>query len=563
MLNFVSSNVKKRLTAAEQYLAGLAHGENIAVDPQLKSGPGAGMFAALENLGSQWQERHTEATQSVEAAKKKSSELAGMRYMMDSMNAQVMFANSDRVITYLNPAMERMLKICEADIRKAQPDFSADNVAGRVIDVFHKNPAHQAKVLSELNGTHVVELRLGNRVFRLIVNPVSSPEGERIGSVVEWMDVTHEDKALQTLAELAVAVGDGNLDARCEIDNSDGFVAKVGAEVNTVVDAMVRPLRVAADYVDKISSGNIPEPITDDYRGEFNTIKENLNSCIESINFLIEDAGRLATAAVDGELATRADASRHKGDYRRIVQGVNDTLDAVIGPLNVAATYVDRISKGDIPEPITDAYNGDFNTIKDNLNRAIDAVNKMIDDANMLSEAAVAGALDTRADANKHEGQFRAIVEGVNNTLDAVIGPLNVAATYVDRISKGDIPEPITDAYNGDFNTIKNNLNRAIDAVNKMIDDANMLSRAAVDGALDTRANADKHEGKFRAIVEGVNNTLDAVIGPLNVAATYVDRISKGDIPEPITDAYNGDFNTIKNNLNRAIDAVNKMIDDA
>ena len=64
---------------------------------------------------------------------------------------------------------------------------------------------------------------------------------------------------------------------------------------------------------------------------------------------------------MEGKLATRADASKHQGDFRKIVQGVNDTLDAVIGPLNVAAKYVDQISKGAIPAKITDTYNGDFN----------------------------------------------------------------------------------------------------------------------------------------------------------------------------------------------------------
>jgi len=83
-----------------------------------------------------------------------------------------------------------------------------------------------------------------------------------------------------------------------------------------------------------------------------------------------------------------------------------------------------------------------------------------------------------------------------------------------------------------------------------------MLSKAAVDGKLDTRADASKHQGDFAAIVKGVNDTLDAVIGPLNVAAEYVDRISKGDIPSKITDNYNGDFNEIKNNLNVLIDAM-------
>ena len=167
----------------------------------------------------------------------------------------------------------------------------------------------------------------------------------------------------------------------------------------------------------------------------------------------------------------------------------------MIGPLNVAAEYVDRISKGDIPPRITDEYKGDFNEIKNNLNTCIDAVNLLVKDAKMLATAAVEGKLDTRADANKHQGDFRGIVQGVNSTLDNVIGPLNVAAEYVDRISKGDIPPRITDAYNGDFNEIKNNLNTCIDAVNLLVKDAKSLVTAAVEGKLDTRADASKHQG--------------------------------------------------------------------
>jgi hypothetical protein len=94
---------------------------------------------------------------------------------------------------------------------------------------------------------------------------------------------------------------------------------------------------------------------------------------------------------VEGKLATRADAAKHQGDYRKIVEGVNKTLDAVIGPLNVAAEYVDRISKGDIPPKITDTYNGDFNTLKNNLNTCVDSVNALVADAALLGRAAVEG----------------------------------------------------------------------------------------------------------------------------------------------------------------------------
>ena len=368
---------------------------------------------------------------------------------------------------------------------------------------------------------------------------------------------------LERVNDLVKEIIQGRLKARADVKGVSGSDKEILEGINQCIDAIVNPLNVAAKYVDDISNGNIPAKITETYNGDFNTIKNNLNQCIDAVNMLVADAGILSKAAVDGKLATRADAAKHSGDFRKIVQGVDDCLDAVIGPLNVAAEYVDRISKGDIPPKITDKYNGDFNEIKNNLNQCIDAVNLLVADAGVLSKAAVEGKLATRADASKHQGDFRKIVQGVDDCLDAVIGPLNVAATYVEDISKGKIPDKITDSYNGDFNKIKNNLNQCIDAVNMLVADAGVLSKAAVEGKLATRADASKHQGDFRKIVQGVDDCLDAVIGPLNVAAEYVDRISKGDIPPKITDNYNGDFNEIKNNLNQCIDAVNMLVADA
>jgi methyl-accepting chemotaxis protein len=378
------------------------------------------------------------------------------------------------------------------------------------------------------------------------------------------------NQAIDAISNMVVEAGnlekaavEGRLATRADASKYQGDYRKVVVGVNNCLDAVIGPLNVAAGYVDRISKGDIPPKIADTYNGDFNTLKNNLNQAIDAVNALVADANMLAKAAVDGKLATRADAVKHQGDFRKIVAGVNETLDSVIGPLNVAANYVDRISKGDIPPKITDSYNGDFNTIKNNLNQAIDAISNMVVEAGNLEKAAVEGRLATRADASKYQGDYRKVVDGVNKCLDAVIGPLNVAAGYVDRISKGDIPPKITDTYNGDFNILKNNLNQAVDAVNALVADANMLSKAAVDGKLATRADASKHQGDFMKIVAGVNQTLDSVIGPLNVAAGYVDRISKGDIPPKITDTYNGDFNTIKNNLNQAIDAISSMVVEA
>jgi methyl-accepting chemotaxis protein len=355
---------------------------------------------------------------------------------------------------------------------------------------------------------------------------------------------------------LVNAAVNGELSKRADTDKINFEFKGIAIGINKLLDAVITPLNVAADYVKRISDGNIPGKITDEYKGDFNEIKNNLNVCIDSVNALVQDASMLSDAAVAGKLATRADADKHFGDFRKIVQGVNETLDAVIGPLNVAADYVDRISKGNIPQKITDNYNGDFNIIKTNLNVCVDAVNTLVADAAMLSDAAVAGKLATRADASKHYGDYRKIVSGVNDTLDAVIGPLNVAADYIDKISKGNIPPKITDNYNGDFNAIKNNLNVCIDAVNAMVADANMLSNAAVAGKLATRADATKHFGDFRKIVEGVNDTLDAIVVPVNEASDVLAKLATRDLTARVVGNYQGDFSKIKDNLNNAMIAL-------
>ncbi|MBI5545925.1 MAG: MCP four helix bundle domain-containing protein [Deltaproteobacteria bacterium] len=355
---------------------------------------------------------------------------------------------------------------------------------------------------------------------------------------------------------LIAAAKAGKLATRGDAKRFQGAYAEIVGGVNEMLDAVVGPLNVAAQYVDRISKGDVPEKISDRYEGDFNAIKNNLNACIDAVKLLIVDANKLSAAAVEGKLATRADASRHQGDFRKIVEGVNGTLDAVIGPLNVAADYVDKISKGAIPAKITDRYNGDFNTLKNNLNTCIDAVNALIVDVSKLSTAAVEGKLATRADASRHQGDFRKIVEGVNGTLDAVIGPLNVAAECVSKISQGAIPPRITDKYNGDFNAIKDNLNTCIEAVKSLVADANMLSAAAVAGKLATRADASRHQGDFRRIVEGVNATLDAVMGPINAATEVLQALSNQDLRARVTGEFQGDHAKIKDAVNATATAL-------
>ncbi|HPD11498.1 MAG TPA: Cache 3/Cache 2 fusion domain-containing protein, partial [Methanoregulaceae archaeon] len=101
---------------------------------------------------------------------------------------------------------------------------------------------------------------------------------------------------------------------------------------------------------------------------EISEVTKAFGGVVNTIQQFSDEVAAVSVAASEGQLAQRGDPSKFKGDYANLIRGLNETLDAIIGPLNIAAMYVERISKGDIPERITDSYQGDFNKIKNNLN---------------------------------------------------------------------------------------------------------------------------------------------------------------------------------------------------
>ena len=278
--------------------------------------------------------------------------------------------------------------------------------------------------------------------------------------------------------------------------------------------------------------------------------------CMQNINMLIEDMTVLSSAAVEGDLGKRADAGKHNGGYRKIAEGINDTLDAVVGPLKIAASHVNQISKGEIPQKITDTYKGDFNEIKNNLNNCIDGLGGLVECNDVLKRMAIND--HTRKVEGKYVGLFASVAEASGLVRERL---MMATKMFID-MSMGDTSE--LPAYEKvgkrcEEDVLIPAVIKCMQNINMLIEDMTVLSRAAVEGDLGKRADAGRHNGGYRKIAEGVNDTLDAVVGPLKVAANYVDRISKGDIPPTINDTYKGDFNEIKNNLNVLVGAMHEV----
>lgn len=332
-----------------------------------------------------------------------------------------------------------------------------------------------------------------------------------------WLIARGVSRPVNKMVAAAQRLALGDVSVTVEATSRD----EVGS-LAAAMQAMIANIRGAAQASQLIAQGDLSVKVKE--QSDQDVLGKNLNNCIDNIKALIVDAAMLAEAAVEGRLETRADASKHHGDYRKIVEGVNQTLDAVIGPLNVTAEYVDRISKGDIPPRITDVYKGDFNEIKNNLNNCIDIMNGLLKETGDLVEAAKTGQLDRRGNAAAYAGGWGRLVGGVNQLLEAVVEPIKEAAAVLEEMANGNLRKRVTGDYKGDHAAIKNAMNDTLEALAAYVAEISDVLGEMANSNLNVGIN-NEYKGDFARIKDALNliiNSFNEVFGEINTAADQV-----------------------------------------
>ncbi len=124
---------------------------------------------------------------------------------LEALGANIMIADAELNITYMNPAVIALLKQAEVDLQKELPRFTVATLIGSNIDIFHKHPAHQRKLLADLRKPLNATIWIGKRAFDLLVSPLIEKR-TRIGFVVAWADAKERLLNLDYAAQIA-AIG--------------------------------------------------------------------------------------------------------------------------------------------------------------------------------------------------------------------------------------------------------------------------------------------------------------------------------------------------------------------
>ncbi len=262
-------------------------------------------------------------------------------------------------------------------------------------------------------------------------------------------------------------------------------------------------------------------------RSENDVLLPSMIGMMEAIKGLTDEVEMLIKSAQNGELNKRADTGMFKGEYKMVLDGFNKTLDIIIEPINEAMKVMGSIAVNDYTSEMTGKYSGMLKEFTEQIGAVkarllslqdvaikvskgdtsrldefikagkrsendkllpsfrnmMQVIQDLINETNILADAAVNGNLTVRGNVDKFEGGYRDVIIGINKTMDAVAQPVQEASAVLQEMAKGNLTVSMVGDYKGDYAKLKDALNFSIDSFNEVLNDINIAAHQVASGA--------------------------------------------------------------------------------
>jgi len=227
-------------------------------------------------------------------------------------------------------------------------------------------------------------------------------------------------KPLKNIELLSEELIKGNVEIAIDADRND----EIGS-LQKVFGVIVSVIKKQSQIVEEISSGNLDVDIP--IRSEKDILSLGLQKVIKSLKALVEELSKLTEEAVNGNLRYRGNTEYFEGGYKKIISGINATLDAIILPIEEGTNVLSLMAQKDFSVRVESSYLGDHKKMIDNINEVSNTLNEAFSELNVAinetynattqisssTEEMAGGAQEQSAQAS----EVAAAVEEMTNTI--------------------------------------------------------------------------------------------------------------------------------------------------
>lgn len=330
-------------------------------------------------------------------------------------------------------------------------------------------------------------------------------------------------KRLKTLQEATEKLTIGDTEIDFDVDSTD--------EIGELAESMKKlsgNTKRDADILAKLAEGDFNIEI------KSKSDKDVLGISIINMRDTVKNiTGNLRTRVIDGiihgDLSIRGRENLYKGEWASLVKGINDLVVSFVTPIKLTQNSINIIANGEKFNKIDNTYEGEFKELIESINSIANTLDILNIEINEITKYAVSGELSKRADKNKVPGSYALLLEGINNTIDAILEPVDEAVEVLKEMSKGNLHVNVTGDFKGDHAILKSSINHTVNGILGHIEEMSKVFKEMSKGNLDVEITG-SYNGDFVELKESTNKIIasfNETLGEINTAAEQVSAGTK------------------------------------
>lgn len=270
---------------------------------------------------------------------------------LDSASTNVMMADADYNIIYINKAAQKLFTDIEQELQMALPDFNADKLLGSNIDVFYKNPQHQRQMLEALTETYTADMKIGELYMHIIASPVFNDDGYRIGTVTEWQDRTVGVQVESEIETIVAAAVNGNFSYTIDETGKTGFFLHLSQGINKILSTTGNSIDDVVNVLRGLAAGDLTQKIDKEYNGVFAQLKEDVNSTVDRLSetigkvYLSTDTSANTSSEVQNTAQQLGDGSSQQAASLEQISSAMEQMSANIRQSADNASQTEQIAQ--------------------------------------------------------------------------------------------------------------------------------------------------------------------------------------------------------------------------
>lgn len=354
----------------------------------------------------------------------------------------------------------------------------------------------------------------------LVITSVRTELGGEVADVLSASKAVEKTDALESaLAQLQAQHERGELSATLETHALPRQHQNAADTINSIIQSQMQAVEKVAHALEGLSAGDFSTEL--DGFPKVSEYFDHLRNQLDTINTEIKN---MSTEHLKGETDVQMDADQLDGDFKVMVEGVNALVHHHLEDTAGFVAVMDQLGRGDLAVNFS-PLPGKKEVMNKSVDRLRGNLKGIVDSVNWVNAEHEKGNIDMTLRADMFKGQFSALAESVNAIVGGHIDANQKAMACVKSFGEGDFEAPLEQfpGQQAEINEIIEHVRSNLKALN---DDAQMLADAAREGRVSVRADAERHLGDYRKIVDGMNQTLDMIVDPISTAKVAAETIN-------------------------------------